>query len=244
MWPIDLRIVQPETRIPCQDGDEGEIWISSDCVAGGYWNKPELTEYTFHAKLAGAGEEDHEFLRTGDLGYMEKGHLYVTGRMKDLIILNGKNYYPEDIEQAVGNASPDVRPGCSAAFSIASGASGDQEAVAVVFELRPGASVTLEQLRSIRNAVARNAGVAPQLLVAIQPRTILKTTSGKIRRRAVRKALQEGQLRELLRLDSTSASAGVEQSSGATEEAAPQPGQARLRVPKRPPGPRPGPPVR
>ena len=164
------KIVDPETRVPRQDGEEGEIWVSSDSVAGGYWNRPQLSEETFHAKLEGAGEEDPEFLRTGDLGFWEEGNLYITGRMKDLIILNGKNYYPEDIEQAVSNASPDVRPGCSAAFSIASGATGEEEAVAVVFELRPGVPATHEQLRLIRNTVARKAGVTPQLLVAIQPR--------------------------------------------------------------------------
>jgi len=112
-----LVIVNPENLISCPDGQVGEIWVSGKSIAQGYWNAPEQTEKTFQAFLADTGEGP--FLRTGDLGFVQDGELFVTGRLKDLIIIRGRNYYPQDIELTVEQSSPSVlRLNCSATFSI------------------------------------------------------------------------------------------------------------------------------
>ncbi|MEN8220455.1 MAG: AMP-binding protein, partial [Pseudomonadota bacterium] len=107
-------IVEPETFRPCQQ--VGEIWVSGPNVAQGYWNNSQETEKTFQAYLADTGEGP--FLRTGDLGFLKDGELFVTGRLKDIIIIRGRNYYPQDIELTVENSYPILRQGCSAAFSV------------------------------------------------------------------------------------------------------------------------------
>ena len=109
-------IVNPESSTPCAPDAVGEIWVSGPSVAHGYWNRPEETERTFQACLAGAGEGP--FLRTGDLGFLRDGELFVTGRLKDLIIIDGRNLYPQDIELTVEQSHPAMRPGCCAAFSV------------------------------------------------------------------------------------------------------------------------------
>jgi amino acid adenylation domain-containing protein len=109
-------IVNPETRRCCAPDDIGEIWISGDSIAKGYWQNPEETRETFHAYLSGTGEGP--FLRTGDMGFVQKGELFVTGRRKDLIIIRGRNHYPQDIELTVERSYSMMRPGCSAAFSV------------------------------------------------------------------------------------------------------------------------------
>jgi len=111
-----LVVVNPESSVECAAGEVGEIWIAGPSVAGGYWNQPEATAHTFHAKLA--GNRDETFLRTGDLGFLHEGELYVTGRLKDLIIIRGLNHYPQDIEQTAEFSHAMLRPGCSAAFSL------------------------------------------------------------------------------------------------------------------------------
>jgi amino acid adenylation domain-containing protein/non-ribosomal peptide synthase protein (TIGR01720 family) len=109
-------IVNPHSRTRCQANEVGEIWISGGSVAKGYWEKPEETEKTFRAYLADTGEGP--FLRTGDLGFLQDRELFVTGRLKDLIIIRGRNHYPQDIEVTAEQSSPRLRPGCSAAFSV------------------------------------------------------------------------------------------------------------------------------
>src|SRR6266851_5462399 len=109
-------IVHPETLTRCSSDEVGEIWIAGPSVAQGYWNRPEGTERTFHAYLVDTGEGP--FLRTGDLGFLKDGELFVTGRLKDLIIIDGYNHYPQDIELTVEQSYPALRPGCSAAFSV------------------------------------------------------------------------------------------------------------------------------
>src|SRR5262249_17573406 len=107
-------IVNPESYLPCPAGEVGEIWVGGGSVAGGYWNRPEESERVFRARLANG--QDGTFLRTGDLGFLVEGELFVTGRAKDLIILQGKNHYPQDIELTVEESSKAVRPSCVAAF--------------------------------------------------------------------------------------------------------------------------------
>lgn len=109
-------IVDPESLIQCPPAQVGEIWISGPGVASGYWNRPEETKQTFGAYLADTGEGP--FLRTGDLGFLKDGELFVTGRLKDLIIIGGRNHYPQDIERTVEQSHPSLRPGCCVAFSI------------------------------------------------------------------------------------------------------------------------------
>ena len=162
-------------------------------MCAGYWGKPELSEEVFRARLE--PDDGETYLRTGDEGYFEKGttELYVCGRLKDLIIVGGKNYYPEDVEHAINDACPDVRPGCIASFAMEVD---DQEAVVVVCEIRRAAEATAElTCQMVREVVQREAGIAVDRVVAIKERTIPKTTSGKIQRRATRTALEDGLLR-------------------------------------------------
>src|SRR5262249_10607591 len=100
-------------RVP--DGSVGEVWVRGPSVARGYWNRPELTEETFRAQLA---DGDGPYLRTGDLGFVQDGELFITGRTKDLIVIRGRNHYPHDIEATVQAANAAFRPGCGAAFEV------------------------------------------------------------------------------------------------------------------------------
>ncbi|CAI5954472.1 unnamed protein product [Closterium sp. NIES-65] len=149
-YPVDGRvvIVNPETHEACAEGEEGEIWARSCHVARGYWGKPELSEETFRARMK-EGSDAGLYLRTGDLGLVVAQQLFITGRIKDLIIVGGKNYYPQDIELTVEAVSDSIRPGCCAAFSVnktshgvAAGGKGDtgekgeeEEVLAVVVEI-------------------------------------------------------------------------------------------------------------
>ncbi|HEY4588890.1 MAG TPA: fatty acyl-AMP ligase, partial [Thermoanaerobaculia bacterium] len=111
----EVAIVDPESRLPLADGEVGEIWVAGPSVAQGYWSRPEPTEATFRAfTVSGAGP----FLRTGDLGFLSGGELFVTGRAKDLIIIRGRNHYPQDVELTVESSHAALRPGCCAAFAV------------------------------------------------------------------------------------------------------------------------------
>lgn len=112
-----IKIVHPEKLTLCAEGEVGEIWVSGPSIARGYWHKPEETKQTFAAYLAEAPEKE-PFMRTGDLGFLEAGELFVTGRLKDVIIINGRNHYPQDIEWTVEQSHHLMRPGCIASFSV------------------------------------------------------------------------------------------------------------------------------
>ena len=197
----DMRIliVDPETRARCAPDEVGEIWVAGPSVAQGYWNRPEETERTFHAHTSDSGEGP--FMRTGDLGFLKGGQLFITGRQKDMIILRGKNHYPQDIEATVEGCSPALRPGCSAAFAVeVKGESGMEERLAVVAEVdearlgEPREEAISRLLASVREAIATEHDVLATALCLIQPRTIAKTSSGKIQRRACKQAFEEGKL--------------------------------------------------
>jgi len=113
----EIKIVHPEKLTLCTEGEVGEIWVSGPSIARGYWHKPEETKQTFEAYLAEAPEKE-PFMRTGDLGFLKGGELFVTGRLKDVIIINGRNHYPQDIEWTVEQSHPLIRPGCIASFSV------------------------------------------------------------------------------------------------------------------------------
>ncbi|HSK77319.1 MAG TPA: amino acid adenylation domain-containing protein, partial [Thermoanaerobaculia bacterium] len=197
-------IVNPETAEPLPSGRIGEIWIAGQSVARGYWGRPEETAETFGARLAGSGERagGPAFLRTGDLGFLGGGELYVTGRIKDLIILRGRNFYPQDLELTAGNSHPDLRPGGGAAFSVKSGSvesgsveSSGEERLVLVHEVRrrPRADAA-EIAAAIRAAFAEEHEAAVSDVVLILPETLPRTSSGKVRRRACREAYVAGEL--------------------------------------------------
>ena len=185
-----VEVVDPVAGTPSAPLEVGEIWIAGPSVARGYWRKPEATRETFHARLPDAEER---FLRSGDLGFAtESGELFVTSRLKDLIIIRGRNYCPQDIEATVDGAHAAVRPGCSAAFSV----SGDgDEHLVVVCEVKPDAAADLAE---VRRRVAEAVGADHQLAVAdvvlIEARTLPKTSSGKVRRGSCRDAYRSGEL--------------------------------------------------
>ncbi len=188
-----IRIVDPETSTPCPDHDIGEIWVKGPNVAQGYWNNPEETEKTFRAYLAGTGEGP--FLRTGDLGFMIEEELYVTGRIKDLIIIHGRNHYPQDIELTVERCHETLRPGCGAAFSI-SGNHGEK--LVVVQEVRPEHAKTLDKdqvFECIKRAVSKAHELRVHAIALIRARTIPKTSSGKIQRKLCKRLFMEDRMK-------------------------------------------------
>ena len=186
---LKVAIVDPETLAPCASDRVGEIWVSGPSVARGYWRKPVETEQTFGAHLA-TGEGP--FLRTGDLGFLDRGQLFVTGRVKDLIIIRGSNHYPQDLEHAVERSHRALRPACGAAFSIdVDGA----ERLVIVQEVNDRASVPSEDVvAAIRRALTESHEVHPDAIILIEPRSIPRTSSGKIQRYACREAFLAGTL--------------------------------------------------
>lgn len=181
-----LEIVDPETCLPVRPGHVGEIWVAGPDVTDGYWGRPQESAEVFGARLTGTSEGP--FLRTGDLGVVHDGELFVSGRLKDLIIVGGRNHYPQDLESTAETAHPMVRRGCVAAF-------GDAPLV-VVAEVKP--AVTEEQLAqvgpAVRTAVAAGHGVQVDKIVLIAAGTMPKTSSGKLQRRACRAAYESGTL--------------------------------------------------
>ncbi|ATB41115.1 non-ribosomal peptide synthetase [Cystobacter fuscus] len=189
----DLRveIVDPATRLRCPADQVGEVWVSGPSVARGYWKRPEATEETFGATLA--DDTNTRFLRTGDLGFIDQGSLFVTGRLKDLIILRGRNHYPQDIERTVEQSHASLRAGCGAAFSV--DVDGEERLV-VVQEVEQPNRVDVEGVsRAIRRAVSQHHEIAPHAVVLIRPATLMKTSSGKVQRRACKATYLKGELK-------------------------------------------------
>jgi acyl transferase domain-containing protein/acyl-CoA synthetase (AMP-forming)/AMP-acid ligase II/NADPH:quinone reductase-like Zn-dependent oxidoreductase/acyl carrier protein len=186
---LKVAIVDPETLAPCALDRVGEIWVSGPSVARGYWRKPAETDETFGAHLA-TGEGP--FLRTGDLGFLDRGQLFVTGRLKDLIIIRGSNHYPQDLEHTVERSHRALRPACGAAFSMdVDGA----ERLVIVQEVKDRASVPYEDVvAAIRRALTESHEVHPDAVILIEPRSIPRTSSGKIQRYACREAFLAGTL--------------------------------------------------
>ncbi|WP_051023031.1 hybrid fatty acyl-AMP ligase/type I polyketide synthase [Nocardia pneumoniae] len=187
---ISIAVVDPEHGTERADGDEGEIWVAGDSVAAGYFRDEQATAEMFGATLPG---DDRRYLRTGDLGFLSGGELFVTGRHKDLMIVDGRNHYPQDIELTVEAAHENVRAGCVAAFSADVGVGGEQPVV--VAEVRgadPGELAEIEG--AVRAAVATDHGLTLAAVLLIRPGTIYKTSSGKIQRAACRAAYLSGEL--------------------------------------------------
>lgn len=185
-----MAIVDPESLQVLPDGSIGEIWLDQPSRASGYWNRPDLTEQLFEAQTA---EGDGPWLRTGDLGFVDQGELYVTGRRKDLIILRGQNILPQDLEQAIEGSHPAVRPGCVIAFGVEDA---NGEGIGVAAEIRdPDASEAVQ--RAIQLAVHDALEVRVSYLALLKPRTLPKTSSGKLQRSAVLPAIEGGRLKPL-----------------------------------------------
>ncbi|MBC7544107.1 MAG: fatty acyl-AMP ligase [Candidatus Sericytochromatia bacterium] len=183
-------IVDPDTSRRCGDATVGEIWVQGPSVAQGYWEQPEESERAFQAKLADTG--DDPFLRTGDLGFFDGDQLYVTGRLKDLIILQGRNHYPQDIERTIEQAVPGLRPGCVAAFAVEIDG---QERVVVVAEVDPAMADSITDLPgTVRQVVTAGHDLRVHETVLVESRSIPKTSSGKIQRHACRTAFLAGSL--------------------------------------------------
>lgn len=179
----DIRIVNPKSHIECNNSEVGEIWVSGKHVAAGYWQMEEKTQETFQATLADTNEGP--FLRTGDLGYIrEDGELFVTGRAKDVIIINGKNHYPQDIELTVETSAPKIQPFATAAFSIEENG---EERIVVTTEIQRQhmRSADLEELSSdIAKSIATHHELTVEAVCILRPMSIPKTSSGKIQRHA------------------------------------------------------------
>jgi natural product biosynthesis luciferase-like monooxygenase protein len=175
-------IAHPDTLTRCPPYEVGEIWVWGNSVAQGYWNRPEETQTTFRAYLADTGEGS--FLRTGDLGFLQEGELFVTGRLKDLIIIRGRNHYPQDIELAVEQSHPVVQLGCTAAFSVEVNG---QERLVVACEVERTSRRNLdldEVVGAIRKAVLEQHDLEVYGVLLLKPGSIPKTSSGKIQRHA------------------------------------------------------------
>ncbi|NJN36682.1 MAG: fatty acyl-AMP ligase [Nitrospiraceae bacterium] len=173
-------MVDPHSLKPVRAGDTGEIWVRGGSVAQGYWERPELSQQVFHARIADAGPA---YLRTGDLGFMRDDQLYVTGRLKDLIIVNGKKYVPQDIEDNCERSHDALRQSCGAAFHV-SDAQGER--LVVVFELRREWLRRHQEwpavLSSMRSSVITEYGLPVSDIVLLMPGALPRTSSGKVRR--------------------------------------------------------------
>jgi amino acid adenylation domain-containing protein len=182
-------IADPSTLARCASDEVGEICVSGPSVAAGYWGRINETEETFHARIEG---EEGEFLRTGDLGFVSGGELFVTGRLKDLIIIRGRNYYPSDIELTVERCHASLRSGGAAAFSVE--VSGEERLVVVQELERRQSPDTEEVFETIRRAVAEEHELQTYAIALLQAANLPKTSSGKTMRRECRSAFMEGRL--------------------------------------------------
>ncbi len=202
---VKVAIVDPSTRRRCSDDRVGEIWVSSPSKASGYYGQPELSRQVFEARIEGenghAEDRGRTWLRTGDLGFMYHGEVFVTGREKDLIILRGRNIYPVDVERAAEAASPSLRPGCSAVFVVDDSAG---ERLVLCAELRKGrydAAAFARIAATVRRDVMKREGVHVGTVAFLAARSVPKTTSGKVRRSSCRTRWIEGRLEPRFRDD-------------------------------------------
>ncbi|HEY2913363.1 MAG TPA: condensation domain-containing protein, partial [Candidatus Angelobacter sp.] len=192
---MDVAIVDPQSSRRCADDEIGEIWVFGPSIALGYWKRAEETAQTFGARLVNGNEQG--FLRTGDLGFIYEGYLYITGRLKELIIIRGRNYYPQDIERTARESCPSIQFGTGAAFSIPLGA---EERLVLVQEISRHGHVAEEEIfGSIRTAIAEEYEIQTHEIVLVKSGTVPKTSSGKIQRRLCREDFLQGNLEILSR---------------------------------------------
>lgn len=192
-----ILIVDPDTLTTCQARQVGEIWVSGSSVTNGYWHQPQRTQETFQAYCADT--QEGPYLRTGDLGFIrEDGELFITGRIKDVIIIRGRNHYPQDIEQTVKQSHTALSTGYGAAFSVE--VDGEERLVIVqeVDRHHLRKIDTSEVMADIRQTVAAKHGLQVHSVVLIKPASIPKTSSGKIQRYLCRAKFLAGTLDKLV----------------------------------------------
>jgi thioester reductase-like protein len=206
---IDVKIVDPEQHVALPPGQIGEIWIAGEGKCLGYWNNPELTLKQFRARLVDDSPYDDGYLRTGDMGFFHEGELFVCGRIKDMIILRGQNYYPQDIENIVERTSGLVRHNCVAAFQFHEDT---EPALAIVAEVKNPKA--LPDARKIAAAVRSYLNVEVALICFIAPRAIPRTSSGKIMRHKARQMWLEGEFNVLSEFSREKDSGGSEATAG------------------------------
>lgn len=187
-----IAIVNPQTLNQYSEGKVGEIWAKSDSVAQGYWNRPDLSVHSFDAVLTDTQEAG--WLRTGDLGFLQDGELFVTGRLKDLIIIRGRNYYPQDLELTVDNAHEAISGGNTAAFAVE--VAGEEQLV-ITPEIKRTSLRKLnveEVTKAIKSAIAQEHELQTHAIVLLKTGSIPKTSSGKIQRHACKAGYLAGSL--------------------------------------------------
>lgn len=191
---FDLRIVDPDSGTERPPGGAGEIWIAGPSVGKGYWKNPEATEETFGAALepvpAGFGRDG--YLRTGDIGFVHDGQLFICGRSKEMMILRGRNLFPADICETVELVGPAMRGRRAAAFTVPGDP--DEELVIVCAARTANADAATTVIRQIMSAVSREIGVVPRDIVIVPNRALSRTTSGKVQHAALRKAYLDGRI--------------------------------------------------
>ncbi|MEV8378873.1 amino acid adenylation domain-containing protein [Kribbella sp. NPDC056861] len=211
--PIDsgeVAIVDPETRAEVPDGELGEVWVRGATVTGGYRDRLDATAEVFGAVTTSGADG---YLRTGDLGFRHEGELYLASRLKDLIIVRGRNYHPQDLEHASERSHPLVRPGGAAAFS----AEQDDRVVVLQEVRRPGTPAEYaEVLRAIRLAVTDHCDLQPDEIALVTKGQLLKTSSGKIQRRLCRSRYDEGAL-DVVAVDTVSPALVVPEAEAGAE---------------------------
>jgi acyl-CoA synthetase (AMP-forming)/AMP-acid ligase II len=189
-----IAIVNPESRRRLEPGNIGEVLVAGPNIAGGYWQNHEATTAVFQARIDGEGDEF--WLRTGDLGFLDtSGELFITGRIKDVIIIRGMNYYPQDIEISMQNSHPTLRRHCGAAFTVVD--EDNDERLILVQEVERAAlhRISIEEVAGcIREAIFNEHEIAIDKVLLIHPGAIPMTTSGKIQRSLTRKLWQQGLL--------------------------------------------------
>src|SRR5246127_5394734 len=209
---LAVKIVDPEKHVALEPGRIGEIWIAGGSKCPGFWNNPELTLKLFHARLVDDSPYDDGYLRTGDMGFLHGGELFVCGRIKDMIIIRGQNYYPQDIEAVVEKASALILANCAAAFQIHEDS---EPALAIVAEVKN--LKALPDALKIAAAIRNLLNVEVALISFIAPRAIPRTSSGKIMRHKAKHMWLQGQFTVLSEFSrekdaETSASGSIGQS--------------------------------
>lgn len=194
----DTLIVDPETCRVCAADRVGEIWVAGPAVGQGYWSRPEETERVFRARVMSEPEgveRSRCYLRTGDLGFLREGHLFIVGRLSDVMIVRGQNHHPEDIERSVNGCHPVLRPGCGAVFQTEEIAG---DGVVVVWEVRSSDIDVHEVAKRISEAVWEWHELIVGAVLLLPARSIPKTSSGKVQRRPCRQHFLESGFGEVV----------------------------------------------
>lgn len=187
----ELCIVDPASLKKCPAGSIGEVWVKSECVAKGYWNQEELSRHTFHAFT----EEDGPYLRTGDLGFVQNHELFIAGRHKDLIIIRGRNFYPQDIELAVEQCHEAFVANSGVAFSV-NASEQEEERLVIVYEIKKNfKNADFHKIyHNVKKTLLEQFDLQPDALVLVRQMSLPKTSSGKVQRNLCREKYQNREL--------------------------------------------------